>query len=156
MQPASVRQVSSGRSARRLAVICGRRVGFMRYSCRESGARQANKHWPARFHGPIAAAMAVKRRIDQLLVERGLAESRARAQALVMAGLVFAGETRVAKPGHQVREDMAIEVRGRDHPWVGRGGVKLDHAIAHFGLDPSGAVAMDIGSSTGGFTEVLL
>ena len=100
--------------------------------------------------------MAVKRRIDQLLVERGLAESRARAQALVMAGLVFAGETKVDKPGQQVRDDAALEVRGRDHPWVGRGGVKLAHAIAHFGLDPAGAVAMDIGSSTGGFTEVLL
>jgi len=97
-----------------------------------------------------------KQRIDQLLVSRGLAESRARAQALVMAGLVFVGETKVDKPGQQVREDAAIEVRGRDHPWVGRGGVKLDHAIEHFGLDPAGAVAMDIGSSTGGFTEVLL
>lgn len=91
-----------------------------------------------------------------MLVERGLAESRARAQALVMAGLVFAGDSRVDKPGQQVREDIGIEVRGRDHPWVGRGGVKLAHAIAHFGLDPTGAVAMDIGSSTGGFTEVLL
>ena len=100
--------------------------------------------------------MAVKRRIDQLLVERGLAESRTRAQALVMAGLVFAGETRVDKSGQQVPVDAPIEVRGRDHPWVGRGGVKLDYAIEHFGLDPSGAVAMDIGSSTGGFTEVLL
>ena len=100
--------------------------------------------------------MAVKRRIDQLLVERGLAESRARAQALVMAGLVFVGETRIDKPGHQLRDDAVIEVRGRDHPWVGRGGVKLDYAIEHFGLDPQGAVAMDIGSSTGGFTEVLL
>jgi len=100
--------------------------------------------------------MAGKRRIDQLLVERGLAESRARAQALVMAGLVFAGDTRIGKPGQQLSADAAIEVRGRDHPWVGRGGVKLDHAITHFGLDPAGAVAMDIGSSTGGFTEVLL
>src|SRR6478735_9560866 len=100
--------------------------------------------------------MTEKRRIDQLLVERGLAESRARAQALVMAGLVFAGETRVDKPGQQVREDVLLEVRGRDHPWVGRGGVKLAHALEHFALDPKGAVAMDIGSSTGGFTEVLL
>jgi 23S rRNA (cytidine1920-2'-O)/16S rRNA (cytidine1409-2'-O)-methyltransferase len=100
--------------------------------------------------------MTEKRRIDQLLVERGLAESRARAQALVMAGVVFAGESRVDKPGQQIRTDAALEVRGRDHPWVGRGGVKLDHAIDHFGLDPAGAVAMDIGSSTGGFTEVLL
>ena len=100
--------------------------------------------------------MATKQRIDQLLVERGLAESRARAQALVMAGLVFAGETRIAKPGQQVTADAAVEVRGRDHPWVGRGGIKLAHALEHFGLDPKGAVAMDIGSSTGGFTDVLL
>ena len=97
-----------------------------------------------------------KQRIDQLLVSRGLAESRARAQALVMAGLVFVGERKVDKPGQQVAEDAAVDVRGRDHPWVGRGGVKLAHAIGHFGLDPKGAVAMDIGSSTGGFTEVLL
>jgi 23S rRNA (cytidine1920-2'-O)/16S rRNA (cytidine1409-2'-O)-methyltransferase len=97
-----------------------------------------------------------KKRIDQLLVEHGLAESRSRAQALVMAGLVFAGETRIDKSGQQLAEDAAIEVRGRDHPWVGRGGVKLAHAIEVFGLDPAGAVAMDIGSSTGGFTEVLL
>jgi len=104
--------------------------------------------------------MTEKRRIDQLLVERGLAESRARAQALVMAGLVFAGPAgsaaRIDKPGQLVRADAELEVRGRDHPWVGRGGVKLDHAIRHFGLDPAGATAMDIGSSTGGFTEVLL
>lgn len=97
-----------------------------------------------------------KRRIDQLLVERGLAESRARAQALVMAGLVFAGQIKIDKPGQQLPEDAAIEVRGRDHPWVSRGGIKLAHAIEHFGLDPAGAAAMDIGSSTGGFTDVLL
>jgi len=97
-----------------------------------------------------------KRRVDQLLVERGLAESRARAQALVMAGLVFAGEVKIDKPGHQIAEDAALDVRGRDHPWVSRGGIKLAHAIEHFGLDPAGAVAMDIGSSTGGFTDVLL
>ncbi|MEE4452562.1 TlyA family RNA methyltransferase [Novosphingobium resinovorum] len=97
-----------------------------------------------------------KLRVDQLLVDRGLAESRTRAQALVLAGLVFSGETKIAKPGQSVKEDAAIEVRGRDHPWVSRGGIKLAHAIAHFGLDPAGAVAMDIGSSTGGFTDVLL
>ena len=97
-----------------------------------------------------------KCRVDQLLVARGLAESRARAQALVMAGLVFVGETKVDKPGHQLAEDAAIDVRGRDHPWVSRGGIKLAHALAHFGLDPAGATAMDIGSSTGGFTDVLL
>jgi 23S rRNA (cytidine1920-2'-O)/16S rRNA (cytidine1409-2'-O)-methyltransferase len=105
---------------------------------------------------PSRPAKAQKRRVDQLLVERGLAESRARAQALVMAGLVFAGETKIAKPGQQLAEDIALDVRGRDHPWVSRGGIKLAHAIDHFGLDPAGAVAMDIGSSTGGFTDVLL
>lgn len=97
-----------------------------------------------------------KRRVDQLLVERGLAESRARAQALVMAGLVFSGEIKLAKPGHQLADDAPLDVRGRDHPWVSRGGIKLAHALTHFGLDPAGAVAMDIGSSTGGFTDVLL
>ena len=105
---------------------------------------------------PPRPPKAQKRRVDQLLVERGLAESRARAQALIMAGLVFAGEAKIAKPGQQLAEDIALEVRGRDHPWVSRGGIKLAHAIAHFGLDPAGAVAMDIGSSTGGFTDVLL
>ena len=97
-----------------------------------------------------------KRRADQLLVERDLAESRTRAQALIMAGTVFSGETKIAKPGQQLAEDAPLEVRGRDHPWVSRGGIKLAHAIEHFGLDPAGAVAMDIGSSTGGFTDVLL
>ncbi len=101
-------------------------------------------------------AQARKQRIDQLLVSRGLAESRARAQALVMAGLVFSGETKLAKPGQQLAEDAAIEVRGRDHPWVSRGGIKLAHALDYFQLDPGGATAMDIGSSTGGFTDVLL
>ncbi len=101
-------------------------------------------------------AQARKQRLDQLLVSRGLAESRARAQALVMAGLVFSGETKLVKPGQQLAEDAAIEVRGRDHPWVSRGGIKLAHALDHFQLDPAGATAMDIGSSTGGFTDVLL
>jgi 23S rRNA (cytidine1920-2'-O)/16S rRNA (cytidine1409-2'-O)-methyltransferase len=97
-----------------------------------------------------------KQRLDQLLVSRGLAESRARAQALVMAGLVFSGDAKLDKPGQQLAEDAALEVRGRDHPWVSRGGIKLAHALDHFELDPTGAVAMDIGSSTGGFTDVLL
>lgn len=100
--------------------------------------------------------MTAKRRLDQLLADRGLAESRTRAQALVMAGLVYSGETKLQKSGQQLPEDAPLEVRGRDHPWVSRGGIKLDHALDHFGLDPSGAVAMDIGSSTGGFTDVLL
>ena len=102
------------------------------------------------------SAKPPKVRVDQLLVDRGLAESRSRAQALVLAGLVFSGETKLSKPGHTVPADAPLEVRGRDHPWVSRGGIKLAHAIEHFGLDPAGAVAMDIGSSTGGFTDVLL
>ena len=100
--------------------------------------------------------MPAKQRLDQLLVARGLAESRTRAQALVMAGLVFSGETKMAKPGQQLAEDAPLEVRGRDHPWVSRGGIKLAHALEHFALDPAGAVAIDVGSSTGGFTDVLL
>lgn len=104
----------------------------------------------------MPAPKPTKRRLDQLLVDRGLAESRNRAQALVMAGLVFSGERKLNKPGEQLKEDAPLEVRGRDHPWVSRGGIKLAHAIEHFELDPAGAVAMDIGSSTGGFTDVLL
>jgi 23S rRNA (cytidine1920-2'-O)/16S rRNA (cytidine1409-2'-O)-methyltransferase len=97
-----------------------------------------------------------KQRADQMLVDRGLAESRTRAQALIMAGLVFAGDRKVDKPGQQLAEDAALEVRGRDHPWVSRGGIKLAHALDHFGWDVTGAVAIDVGSSTGGFTDVLL
>ncbi|MBX6375915.1 MAG: TlyA family RNA methyltransferase [Acetobacteraceae bacterium] len=100
---------------------------------------------------------APKRRADQALVERGLAESRARAQALILAGKVFSGERRVEKPGEAVREDAPLELRGgQDHPWVSRGGVKLAHALEHFGLSPEGRVCLDIGASTGGFTDVLL
>ena len=97
-----------------------------------------------------------KQRADQMLVDRGLAESRTRAQALIMAGLVFSGERKVDKPGQTLPGDAPIDVRGRDHPWVSRGGIKLAHALAHFGWDVSGAVAIDVGSSTGGFTDVLL
>jgi 23S rRNA (cytidine1920-2'-O)/16S rRNA (cytidine1409-2'-O)-methyltransferase len=97
-----------------------------------------------------------KLRADQLLVSRGLAESRSRAQALIMAGVVFSGERKVAKAGEVLAEDAALEVRGKDHPWVSRGGVKLAHGLEHFGFDVSGAVGLDVGSSTGGFTDVLL
>jgi 23S rRNA (cytidine1920-2'-O)/16S rRNA (cytidine1409-2'-O)-methyltransferase len=97
-----------------------------------------------------------KMRVDQLLVERGLAESRTRAQALVMAGLVFVKENKVQKAGQQVASDCDIDVRGKDHPWVSRGGLKLDHALDHFSIDVTGMTAIDIGSSTGGFTDVLL
>jgi 23S rRNA (cytidine1920-2'-O)/16S rRNA (cytidine1409-2'-O)-methyltransferase len=98
----------------------------------------------------------VKIRIDQLLVERGFADSRTRAQALIMAGLVFLGDKRADKAGQQVADDAEIIVKGQDHPWVSRGGVKLAHALAEFAIDVTGAVAIDVGSSTGGFTDVLL
>jgi 23S rRNA (cytidine1920-2'-O)/16S rRNA (cytidine1409-2'-O)-methyltransferase len=97
-----------------------------------------------------------KTRVDQMLVDRGLAESRTRAQALIMAGLVFAGTRKVDKPGQTLAEDATLDVRGRDHPWVSRGGIKLAHGLDHFGWDVTGAVAIDVGSSTGGFTDVLL
>jgi 23S rRNA (cytidine1920-2'-O)/16S rRNA (cytidine1409-2'-O)-methyltransferase len=97
-----------------------------------------------------------KIRVDQLLVERGLVESRARAQALILAGHVYSGERKVDKAGQQVAVDVPLDVRGRDHPWVSRGGIKLAHGLEHFGWDVSGAVAIDVGSSTGGFTDVLL
>jgi 23S rRNA (cytidine1920-2'-O)/16S rRNA (cytidine1409-2'-O)-methyltransferase len=97
-----------------------------------------------------------KVRADQLLVSRGLAESRTKAQALIMAGAVFSGEKKLAKSGDMLAEDAPIEVRGKDHPWVSRGGIKLDHGLTHFGFDVAGAVALDVGSSTGGFTDVLL
>lgn len=97
-----------------------------------------------------------KIRADQLLVARGLAESRTKAQALILAGSVFSGEGRVAKAGDLLAEDAPLEVRGRDHPWVSRGGIKLEHGLEHFGFDVAGAVAIDVGSSTGGFTDVLL
>ncbi len=97
-----------------------------------------------------------KMRADQLLVARGLVESRTRAQALILAGKVFSGDRRVAKAGDMLAEDAELMVKGRDHPWVSRGGIKLDHGLDHFGIDVAGAVAIDVGSSTGGFTDVLL
>lgn len=98
----------------------------------------------------------MKARADQLLVDRGLAESRAKAQALILAGLVFSGERKVEKAGQTLADEAPLEVRGKDHPWVSRGGVKLAHGLDHFGWDVAGAVALDVGSSTGGFTDVLL
>ena len=97
-----------------------------------------------------------KRRLDTILVERGLAETRTKAQALVLAGAVWSGERRLDKPGVAIGDDEPLELRGRDHPWVSRGGVKLAHALDHFAIDPAGLTALDIGASTGGFTDVLL
>ena len=100
-----------------------------------------------------------RERIDKLLVERGLASSRTRAQAMVMAGVVLAGEQRVNKASETFPPDVVIRVRGADDPaarYVGRGGVKLEAALHKFGIDVSGLVCLDVGASTGGFTDCLL
>jgi len=97
----------------------------------------------------------VKTRLDRLLVERGLAESREKAQALIMAGEVLVNGQKAAKPGHSVADDAAVEVLARP-PYVSRGGLKLAGALRHFAIDPAGKVCLDIGSSTGGFTDALL
>ena len=100
--------------------------------------------------------MAAKRRADQLLVEQGLAENRTKAQALILAGLVSMAGRRVDKPGEQLVADSPLLLKGRDHPWVSRGGIKLAHALDHFQIEVEGRIALDIGASTGGFTDVLL
>ena len=97
-----------------------------------------------------------KKRVDQLLVERGLAESRSRAQAYIMAGNVYTGEQKIAKPGQQVKEDINLEVRGKEHPWVSRGGLKLVQGIDEFKIDVTDMTVIDVGASTGGFTDVCL
>jgi 23S rRNA (cytidine1920-2'-O)/16S rRNA (cytidine1409-2'-O)-methyltransferase len=97
-----------------------------------------------------------KKRLDVLLVERGLVETRAKAQALILAGAVFSGDRKLDKAGTAYAEDTPLEVKTRDHPWVSRGGIKLAHALEHFAIDVAGFVALDVGASTGGFTDVLL
>jgi 23S rRNA (cytidine1920-2'-O)/16S rRNA (cytidine1409-2'-O)-methyltransferase len=97
-----------------------------------------------------------KVRIDQLLVSRGLAPTRARAQALVLAGEVFVGEARVDKAGALIAEDAALDVRSSAQPYVSRGGVKLAGALDAFGIDVRGSRCLDLGASTGGFTDCLL
>ncbi len=95
-------------------------------------------------------------RLDQLLVERGLADSRTLAQSLIIAGRVFTGTERLDKPGRKIAAETPLEVKGPVHPWASRGGVKLDHALTYFGVDVAGRVCLDLGASTGGFTDVLL
>jgi 23S rRNA (cytidine1920-2'-O)/16S rRNA (cytidine1409-2'-O)-methyltransferase len=98
----------------------------------------------------------MKQRADQRLVDLGLAESRTKAQALILAGKVFAGDRRIAKSGDLLPDAIALQVRGQDHPWVSRGGLKLAHGLAHFGFFAAGRTCLDVGASTGGFTDVLL
>jgi len=97
-----------------------------------------------------------KQRLDLILVDRGLAPSRERARALIMAGAVRVGGAQIDKPGTAIPEDAVVGVKGADHPWVSRGGLKLAHALESFDLDVADRVALDIGASTGGFTDVLL
>jgi 23S rRNA (cytidine1920-2'-O)/16S rRNA (cytidine1409-2'-O)-methyltransferase len=97
-----------------------------------------------------------KIRADILMVERGLAESRSRAQAAIMSGKVFSGERRIDKAGDTLNDDAPLTLREPDHPWVSRGGLKLVEALDHFGIDPAGLRCLDVGASTGGFTDVLL
>ena len=112
---------------------------------------------PRRFRSARSPTdLAAKRRADQLLLDRGLVESRARAQALILAGKVFSGDRRVAKAGDQLADDVPLDVRGQDHPWVSRGGLKLEHALSYFDLSPRDKICLDVGASTGGFTDVLL
>lgn len=101
--------------------------------------------------------MAVKKqRIDLLLVERGLAESRSRAQAMVMAGQVYSNTKRIDKAGTTLAEDAPIELKGQDHPWVSRGGLKLVGAMDAFNISFDGLTCVDVGASTGGFSDVML
>jgi len=100
-----------------------------------------------------------RERIDKLLVERGLAESRTKAQAMVMAGVVLVNEQRVEKPSHQFDTNSSIRVKGSDDPstrYVGRGGLKLEAALREFQIDPRELTCLDVGASTGGFTDCLL
>src|SRR6185503_10015961 len=100
--------------------------------------------------------MPAKTRLDTLVVERGLAASRERARALILAGQVTVDGQVVAKAGAPVAAGARVELATPDHPYVGRGGVKLAHALDTFGIDPKGRRALDVGASTGGFTDVLL
>lgn len=97
-----------------------------------------------------------KLRADQLMVDQGLAESRSRAQALILAGQVYAGDRKIMKAGDQLAAETQLTLRGKDHPWVSRGGMKLAHAIESFALDLKDRVVLDVGASTGGFTDVAL
>ena len=103
-----------------------------------------------------AEAKAAKVRLDKLLVDRGLAASRERAQALILAGRVLAGEQKIDKPGTTVAEDVAIRMLGDDLKFVSRGGLKLEGALAHWEIDVNGLACADVGASTGGFTDCML
>lgn len=97
-----------------------------------------------------------KYRLDELLVTRGLAPNRTKANAMIMSGIVFNDDTQLNKPGHKVESNLSLSIRGQTNPWVSRGGIKLAHGLDYFGITVEGAICLDIGASTGGFTDVLL
>ncbi|HTR45121.1 MAG TPA: TlyA family RNA methyltransferase, partial [Thermodesulfovibrionales bacterium] len=98
----------------------------------------------------------MKERLDRILIERGLVSSRERARALIMEGKVLVDNRPVTKAGEMVSADAAIGLRGGDIPYVSRGGLKLEAALDHFAIEPVGMTVMDVGSSTGGFTDCML
>ncbi|MFQ5534925.1 MAG: TlyA family RNA methyltransferase [Sphingomonadales bacterium] len=99
---------------------------------------------------------AAKKRVDVLLVERGLAPTRAKAQAFILGGIVFSGERKIDKAGTLLAAETPLRVRKPEHEWVSRGGLKLAHGLDYFGIETNGLTVLDIGASTGGFTDVLL
>src|SRR5205809_846789 len=114
---------------------------------RRSDGRYPRKCYPER---------QVKVRIDKLLVDRGLVASRERAQALILAGRVLAGEQKISKSGANVDSEIAVRILGNDLRYVSRGGLKLERAIEHWKIDLSGLTCLDVGTSTGGFTDCML
>ena len=102
------------------------------------------------------ATAKLKIRLDELLVERGLVESRSQAKSFILAGKVFSNENRLEKVGKIVDYDVPLAIKGKDHAWVSRGGLKIDYAISYFGFDVGERVCLDLGASTGGFTHVLI
>ena len=98
----------------------------------------------------------MKERLDNMLVARGLAESREKAKAIIMSGIVYVDDQKEDKAGTKFEETVRIEVRGHTLPYVSRGGLKLEKAMTHFGVKPEGKVCMDVGASTGGFTDCML
>lgn len=105
---------------------------------------------------PTVSKNLKKQRADLLTVESGLAETWTRAQALILAGKIYAGDRRVEKPGDLLPLGTELRATGKDFPWVSRGGLKLEHALDHFDIDVSGFTVLDVGASTGGFTDVVL
>jgi len=112
-------------------------------------------HWQ-KFHLYLVSVLKMKLRLDKLLVERGLAPTRERAQAIILAGRVLVDEQKIDKPGHSVAETSALRLLGSDLPYVSRGGLKLEAALHYWHIDLSGRFCLDIGSSTGGFTDCML